>query len=328
MGVKLPLKRPLNRVKGQDKEAAASSYDMVLYERFTLWKDHAGYSNTTIARMLNRSEAAISQYLNLKYDGSISEIERDIENCLKREENLEFVKRPEVFCPISSAKLLWEVLQFCDGTCSMGVGVAPSGKGKTEVFKEYKRKNRATIFITLDVTTRHPSSVLKLITKRISGISTQRNISALLHAIIDRLKNSKRLVIIDDAHFLSWKGFECIRKIHDCAGVGVAYLGQERLYDQMVGGSNRAFLFDQIYSRICIKRDQLFLTRSDVRLIADSICPGLDKPCIDFLSRRAQGKGRLRVMSNILRLAMKMGSEFGTPMNLDHLKEASRFLMI
>ena len=301
---------------------------MALHQRFVLWKDYAGNSNSTIARMINRSEAAISQYLNLRYEGSISEIERDVANCLKREENLEFVKGPEVFCSITPAKLLWEVLQFCDETCSMGVGVAPSGTGKTEVCKEYKRKNRATIFITLDVATRHTSSVLRLIAKRISGTPAQRNISALLHAIIDRLKNSRRLIVIDDAHFLTWEAFECIRKIHDCAGVGVAYLGQERLYDQMRGDSNRAFLFDQIYSRICIKRDQLSLTRTDVRLIADSICPGLDKPCIDFLFKRAQGKGRLRVMSNILRVAMKMRIEFGTPMNLDQLKEASTFLMI
>lgn len=324
------LKKPLRAVEGTVKEIEpeAKEYDDALHERFLLWKDQSGNSAARIASMINRSEAAISQYINRKYKGNISEVEKDIANLLQREEDLELAIDRHLFCDTHSSVLIWEVLQFCDETRSMGVAVGPSGSGKTETVKEYKRRNRSTIFITCDIASRHVGSVLRLIAKRVTGTPRVASISGLLHAIIERLKGSRRLIVIDDAHFLTWEAFEAVRKIHDCAGIGIAYLGQERLYDQMKGATNRAFLFDQIYSRITIKRDDLEIKRADVRKIANQLYPGLDKHCVDFLFKKALGKGRLRVMSNILKVAVRMNREFQHPIDLELLQEAARFLMI
>lgn len=303
-------------------------YNETLHSRFVLWKDQSGRSLSRIAMMLARSAAGVSQYINKKYEGNIAEIEKDIENLLRREEDLGFSAGPKVFCKTSPSILIWEALQYCDKKSKMGVVLAQSGTGKTETAKEYKRQNRASIFATADITTRTPSAILRLLAAHTGGEPKNATISRMLHAIIDKLRRSHRMIIIDDAHFLTWEAFEAVRKIHDCAQVGVVYLGQERMYDQMRGGDAKARLYDQIFSRIAIKRDRFKLQKKDVRMIADSLCPGLDKNCINHLWKKATGKGRLRLMTNLLDVAMEIHNEYGTKMSIDLLTEAERFLMV
>jgi len=320
MTAQTALKEGLN--EGKDKV-----YNEALHGRFMLWRDQQGYSLTRIATMLGRSVAGVSQYMNKKYMGDISAVEKDIANLLKREENLEFVTGPAIFCSTMPSLLIWEVLQFCDKKGKMGVALAPSGTGKTETIKEYKRKNRASIYVTADISVRSMPAVLRLVARHSGGPVSRRTLSDLLHSVIDRLKGSHRLLIIDDAHFLSWEAFEVVRKIHDCAGIGVVYVGQERLYDQMKGADKKAYLFDQIFSRIAIKREVPRPTKKDARIIADSIWPGLDKECINFLFDKARGKGRFRVMTNLIEVALEMQKSYGTAMNVELLRDAEQFVM-
>lgn len=313
--------------KDEKKLNPEQAYDDDLHRRFIDWKDQNEKSLLIIARMLGRSTAAVSQYINRKFVGKLEYMERDIANLLQREEDLQYVVTPDQFQNTIPSRHMFEVLQFCDQKGKMGVILAPSGTGKTETCKEYKRKNRGTIFVTADISTRRIGAVLSLLISRIGG-SAQRTISDTLHYIINRMKDSKRLIIIDDAHFLTWEAYEAIRKIHDCAGVGVVYVGQERLYDQMRGAESKAYLFDQIYSRIAIKRDKFNITKKDAKIIAMGLCPSLDEDCIDYLFNKAKQKGRFRLMTNLLDVAMESKKTMNVPMNVELLQEASRFLKI
>jgi len=308
--------------------SSSQNYNQTLHERFIHWKDGTGKSLSRIAAMTNRSTAGISQYCNKKYDGDIDELEKDIANLLQREENLEFVSGPRDFIATTPATEMWEVLQFCDTKGKMGVILKASGMGGTETGKEYTRRNRATILVTADVSTRRVGSVLNRIVTHVGGLSQRRSISDKLHSLVDKLKGSRRLIIIDDAHFLSWEAFEVVRKLYDCAGVGIVYIGQPRLYDAMRGADGRAYLYDQIYSRISIRREDFRVLKKDVRMISDSIHPGLGKECIDYLFRKAQGKGHFRVMANLLDVAVAIERENQTPLNIGILREADKFLMI
>lgn len=319
-----------SRHGGQDLTGAenpVNEFDEGLHERFMLWKDQSGHSANHIARMISRSAALVSQYINQKYPGSVAEIEKDIATLLHREENLEFTTAEGVFCNTNPSTLIWEVIQYCDEEQDMGVAVGPAGIGKTETCNEYKRRNRGTVFVTADIATRAVGTVLHMLAKSVGGTPRQQSNSALLHAIIDKLKHSRRLILVDEAHFLTWEAFEVIRKIHDCAKVGVAYVGMERMYDQMRGGDNRAMLFDQIYSRIAIKRDGLKLKKKDVKLLAGAMWPDLDKACINYLFSKAQGKGKFRTVLKLLKGAVKRHKNFSVPMDLTLLEEAAGFLM-
>ena len=206
-------------------ERSSQNYNQPLHERFILWKDESGKSLSRIAVMVNRSTAAISQYCNKKYDGDIVELEKDIASLLQREENLEFVTGPRDFCSTTIAIQMWEVHQFCDLRVKMGVIPKASGLGGTETAKEYVRRNRATALVTADVSTRRPGAILNRIVAHVGGVPQRQSISSMLHSLISKLRGSRRLIIVDDAHFLSWEAFEVCRKLYDCAAVGVVYVG-------------------------------------------------------------------------------------------------------
>lgn len=313
------------------KAGSTDPYDEDLHRRFVLWKDQSGKSIGGIAHMLGRSTALVSQYISQKYPGNLDEIEKDITSLLRREEDLDFVREPKSFAHTEASKLIWEVLLYCDKKQKMGAAVAPSGSGKTETCKAYKKENRASIFVTCDISKRRPGTVLQMILKHMGSASSGSSISSALDACVERLRDSNRLLIMDDAHFLTWEAYELVRKIHDCARIGVVYVGQEKLYDQMrgtiPGEKDRSMLYDQIYSRIAIKRDKLPVTKKDVKMIARSYYD-FDAECLDYLYARAKGKGRYRTATNLIEVALEMNQQFSTPVGIPLLQEAERFLMI
>ena len=329
MANKLALKQDLTGVKQQttDNGQHTTYYNESLHERFVLWKDQSGRSVNRIAGMLGRSAAAVSQYANKIYPADVTEFEKDIASLLRREEDLDFVTRPAAFCKTRPAILIWEVLQYCDEHQKMGVALAPSGTGKSETVNEYKRQNRQAILVVANITTCTKGPVIRMIADKTGGRPRKNTIADTLNAIIERIKDSRRLIIIDDAHFLTWEAFEAVRKIHDCAKVGVVYAGQERLYDQMKGKTNTAYLFDQIYSRIAIKRDHFRIEKQDVNMIVGSVCPGIDKDCVDYLFTKARGKGRLRVAVDLMELAIEIAKNQGRAVDLEILGQADKFLM-
>ena len=180
----------------EDLSQSPAGYDQGLLDRLLAWQELTGNSNNVVARMINRSAAAVSQYKNQKYPGNVAEIEKEIAQMLRREEEMEFTAPGTQFCNTGPAKLIWEVLQFCDEQQDMGIAVGPAGIGKTQTCNEYFRRNRATVFITADIATRSVGSVLWMLAKRVGVTPKTRSNSNLLHAVIRQLKDSHRLVLM------------------------------------------------------------------------------------------------------------------------------------
>jgi DNA transposition AAA+ family ATPase len=212
-------------------------------------------------------------------------------------------------------------------TGCIGLIIAESGIGKTMCADAVRLAYPSAVYVPCDITTQGVSMTLKHLGRRLGCTPRSATVSALLQTIIERLRGSGRLVIFDDAHFLKWEAFEAVRAINDGARVGILLLGQERLYSRMRGESS-SYLYDQLYSRIGIRREIRTITRGDVRAVCDSIAPGLDKLSIDFLLDRALGKGHYRSMIYLLRLAAQIAKENNLPLNLERLHEAGEFLMI
>jgi len=305
----------------------SSGYNEDLHREFVAFKNSSGISIQKIGLKIKKSPATISQYISKKYPGDVKGLESLIETFLRRESGIEEVKvSTRAFQNTSISTLIWETLQFADFLKKMGVVLAPSGSGKTVTCLEYKAKNPSTILITADPTNRTPAQILRLMLKDV-GLSKASSIGQMLYEICDRLKGTNRLVIVDEAHFLVWESFEILRKIFDHSGVGVVLCGQERLYEQMKGQAQRAYLYDQIFSRIAIKRDKFKIQKKDSNAIATAVCPGLPADCLDFLYAKAQGKGRYRYMINVLDVAMMMREQYERTIDIKCLTESERFLL-
>ena len=304
------------------------TWDMALHNRFLLWRDHSGKSDKQIGAKLNRSEKIVHQYANLEYNGPISILERDVKSLLSREEDFDSATRPKVFCQTSIANSIFEVLEFCHRYQKMGMIISSAGAGKTEAAKEYKAKNPTTILITIDLTKRSLGAVLTVIGEKV----LHRSFGNLLNServdvIIKELKNSDRLLIIDEAHLISWEAFETLRAIYDRSKTPIVFMGMPRLYSQMKDARN-GFLWDQISSRIPIKRYVNEIKFQDVALLADSIYPSLPKKCLEFLYEKANGPGKFRSMLELLKSAVQFSEVDKIPIDLNLLKEINNLMEI
>jgi DNA transposition AAA+ family ATPase len=298
-------------------------YDKELHQRFELWKDKTGTSLRKLSPMLRRSYTSISNYLNYRYEGDLQDLEKDIRAVLRRNEDLS--TRRDEFCRISTSRAIWQVLKFCHEKGKMGAVIGPSGVSKTLTASKYQEENRNAVIITANPTRMSLHKIIKEISYKVGSV-TGRSSNEIFDGINEKLRNSEKLLIIDEAHFLDWQSFEAIRGIYDAIGVGVVYLGMPKLYSQMRG--NKSYLWDQILSRISISRSVGKIEKEDVKLISDSIHPGLPKSCLNYLHEVAQRPGKLRVLVELLKQAVEVSKKEKIPITLNLLKEVRQLMNI
>lgn len=306
-------------LEGDQRSNKVNIYDEDLHERFVRWMERSGTSLRQLAPALRRSYTSISNYMNHKYEGDLARLEKDIHALLRRKEEPWFNTKADGFCRISTSRLVWEALQYCQEKGEMGAVIGPSGVSKTRTAEEYHKRKSGTTLLTAGPTKRSYSSILRAIANGIGSSSGGISSDDLLSIIIDRVRNTDTLLIIDEAHFLTWEAFETARAIYDQAGIGICYLGMPKLYTQMKG--RKSYLWDQIFSRISISRSVSRIEKEDVKLIADSIHPGLTKGCLNFLYEVAKEPGKLRVMTKLLKRAIEFHKTEKIPITLDLLKK-------
>ncbi|UCG94123.1 MAG: hypothetical protein JSW13_06790 [Candidatus Aerophobus sp.] len=103
-----------------------------IHKELELWLLRSDNSINQLARKVNRSASALSEYMSGKYQGDIEALEGDIRSVLRREEFIE-VTGPEAFRNTSAAREMWQILQYCESEAKMGAIITPSGLGKTTI---------------------------------------------------------------------------------------------------------------------------------------------------------------------------------------------------
>jgi len=295
------------------------TYNERILTRLTRWKEETGNSLRKLASAIGVSYTAVGDYLSQKYRGNVWVLEGKIREFLdSKEENLQRSKNPE-FCRISPSEVIWQVLQACDENGEMGAVIGPSGMSKTRTAKEYLRKNPETVLITASPTVRSFSKILRALANQISAPNSNMALDDIMYRVIEKLEGFKPLVVFDESQFLSWEAHEIIRNIYDSVGVGIVYLGTVKLYSKMKGDTR--FDWDQLLSRITFRRSVSELNYEDVRMVCNSICQGLSRSCVDFLYHVCQEPGRLRVMTDLLKKAVKFHEIYGAKLDLNLFKE-------
>ncbi|MFH2504010.1 AAA family ATPase [Klebsiella indica] len=205
-----------------------------------------GYSQTQVARAMGKSAAVINQYLLNKYKGDISGLEADIRNFIQRETSRQKHKKLKAkFVVTEMAGRGLNVIKLAHLHCDLNIIYGDAGMGKTEIMREYARRNRDVILIETDpgYTAR---TVLEELSSRL-GINPRGNMHELSVSCVKALQDSGRLILIDEAENLPHRALETIRRIHDKAGVGVVLAGMPRLLLNLKGKRGE---YKQLYSRV------------------------------------------------------------------------------
>ncbi|QEH24540.1 AAA family ATPase [Histophilus somni] len=226
-----------------------------------------GLGQKQVANAFGVSVATVSQYLSGKYQGNCEELDRKVDEMLERQKaKVVEAKYNAEFVPTLAAKRGMEVMQFAHVEGEINVIFGAAGLGKTQMLKEYARRNSSAVLIEVD-----PSCTPKVLLRKIAETvgATARGINnELLDSIVSKLKGSERLLMVDEAELLSTRSLEFIRRIHDLSGIGVVLAGMPRLLVNLKGKNNE---LAQLYSRVgfaCDLGD--LLSEEDLGLLAES----------------------------------------------------------
>lgn len=253
-----------------------------------------GMQQKQVAQIFGVSIATVSQYLAGKYKGDTVDLDNKVDELIERykAKTIE-AKYNSAFVLTLSAKRGLEVIKYAHVESEINVIYGAAGLGKTQMLKEYARKNSSAVLIEVD-----PSCTPKVLLKKIAEAigATSRGINnELLDNIVTKLKGSERVLLIDEAELLSTRSLEFIRRIHDLAEIGVVLAGMPRLLVNLKGKNNE---LAQLYSRVGFACDLgNALEDEDLALLASSAI-GTDEFNADLIKA---SKGNARRLSKLIR---------------------------
>ncbi|EEK2576260.1 AAA family ATPase [Salmonella enterica subsp. enterica serovar Montevideo] len=252
--------------------------------------DAHGYSQGQVARAIGRSSATMNQYLQGKYNGDIADMEERIGHFLRRvREKQNALRIDERFVSTPTASKGLEVLSYAHLESEICVLFGAAGLGKTMILKEYARRDSNVIFIEAD-----PGFTARTLLEELCGrlrLSKNGNIHALIEVCVEKLKDSGRLLVIDEAELLPYRALEVIRRLHDKAGIGVVLAGMPRLIVNLKGKRGE---YAQLYSRVALALDLgNALARQDFDQIALDLMPEAeDQKVSNALYEQSKGNAR------------------------------------
>lgn len=208
-----------------------------------------GMSQSKVAPLVGVSTATISQYLKGEYKGDVAAIDKKVAEMLDRQaDKARDVKADFVETP--TAKDIFDVCAMAHAMADINLVIGEAGLGKTVSLKEYARRVDNVVMIEVEPTY-SPKVLLVELCNRL-GIVPSRNNHDNVTAIVEKLKGSDKLLIIDEAELLNLRSLEIVRRIHDMAKVGVVLAGMPRLRANLRGKRGE---YKQLYSRIGFVKD-------------------------------------------------------------------------
>ncbi len=180
-------------------------------------------------------------------------------------------------------------------TDSIGVIYGYVGVGKTTALTRYANINKNVIYIRAFQSMPTTTLLDRLVKESDAQVSRQnqwgRGSNAdKVDAIVDILRGSSRLIIIDEATRMVPSCIEMVRDIADDAGVGLVLAGREMLLPMLQDEQGR---FGEISSRVFMWPDVMKrITPNDVELIVKAAIDGLNAETIDMFWQCSDGNAR------------------------------------
>lgn len=265
--------------------------------------------------------SSLSKWLNGLYRGKNRRISEGISAFLKRREELRRVPgKVKEFVKTSTALRVLETARICHLDAEIGVCYGPAGIGKTEAAKEYARQNPDVILIEADLG--HTARVLFSELHRKVGYDGFGTVHAMFTDVVERLKDSGRLVIVDEAENLPYRALELLRRVYDKAGVGILLIGMPRLIANLRG---RRGEYAQLYSRVGIATRLNTLRPEDTKLLVQALIPQVDSlgPVYHETSQ-----GNTRTLCKLISRSARVAEINDTTLTPEVVRETAKMLII
>lgn len=261
-------------------------------ERLLAYMERYKLSQSAMAKKLDTSISYLSQYLNDKHPYAEKFEDKLKEFFAMAESQAGSTKKPE-FVPTTVSNLIMDGLGYAHIQKIMGVMDGDAGIGKTWSIRQYEKQHTEAVVLSIDYPLSKPMGFLKALARELRVPELRRQ-DDLYTAIVERLKGSEKILIIDEAQHLPYSSLEIIRGIHDAAEIAVVLVGNHEVYDKLLGRGAAAFA--QLYSRIAIRKS---MKTTDIKMTdIERIFPDIEDEAQKFLYEISKTRWGLRAAVN------------------------------
>lgn len=299
--------------------------NQALQQKLAEFKEKSGMSQTQLARGIDTSPASVSMYLNGTYaekGGNYETIEPKIEAFLEMQDSK--AKREELVLGFVSTKTTRRIVEVMRAAHEGGETVViygQAGLGKTQAVKNYCEKNPAAILIEAN-----PSFMALVLMRKLAvaaKVSAMGSLNDLFESVSDRLRDSGRLIVVDEAENLPLRALEIIRRLHDETGCGLVLSGMPRLVANLRGKHGELV---QLYSRVSVALNLgESLPDDELFEIARAALPDADEETLLELVKHSNGNTRR--MSKLMRGAVRTANKNGIKMQAGIVKKYSSLII-
>lgn len=294
---------------------------MELKERLKEFMQIKNYSARTIGKQIGYSASTITRYINGNYEGDVEKLEYALQAYLKRMDEIDEEGTYEImpFVPIENTQVIFTIARICHNEQEIGVVVGEAGTGKTRAIYEYAKQNPDVILIEADL-----SYTTKIFFRELHkklGLDGNGSIYDLFCDCVDKLKNSNRLLIIDEAENLPYRALDMMRRLYDKSNIGILLVGLPRLIANLRGKKGE---YKQLYSRVGLFNQIDAWEEEDTKMIISKIYQ--DASLTKIFHQLSKGNGRK--LEKLIKRTTKAAKQFNKPITQELVKSSAEILML
>ncbi|MBQ4419386.1 MAG: AAA family ATPase [Synergistaceae bacterium] len=245
---------------------------MTIKEALNAYIKQSGQSQNAIAKAMGISGAALSQFIKGKYPGNAEALEMKIAQFLNLSYDREVYPQAEIgYIDTSVSLSIIDTARNCHIGSRIGIVTGESGLGKTTAAKHYAEQN-PDVLVVYGRPSMTSKSLIREIARKV-GVDPTGAVDDVFMRIVYRLKDSGRLLIIDEAEHLTARVLDLMRRFNDpeFAGIGILLIGLPKLLYTLKNSQND---HKYIYSRVGWNTSVNTLTDKDCEMFVSRALPG------------------------------------------------------
>ena len=211
--------------------------------RITEWMKAQSYTQAALARLARISASSLNQILKGVYATPPGKLLAQVAQAIKHADEAAGTDVTPV--ETSVFKLAHTACGMARRYRNFAVFTGFVGTGKTFAIKRYVASHPNTHLIEA-TPTMTPQSLVKLLARVVAGFDGKGSIDDKFRAVVDALKDTDSLLIVDEAETLTPHQLHTLRRVRDLANVGIVLCGTEHLSGLIKPLHGQ---FDQIRSR-------------------------------------------------------------------------------
>lgn len=217
-----------------------------------------------VAKELDVSPSALSGFLSGNYKTPhtiISKIEELADISMQKK----VAPKEPGFVETGISRDITNAIRYSHLQGKISVVYGDAGIGKTMAFRDYLAHNTLAVGVTVSPTF---SSITGINEKLAEELGVRERVARRqTMEIINKLRGSGRVVVIDEAQHLTVRALNHLRCVSDESGIGICFIGNDEVYSKLKG-SGRAD-FAQLFSRIGMRKQVLVssITKQDVQAV-------------------------------------------------------------